>query len=98
MVTSTIGASPGSQLRVDPCWGQTLGGGPAFRTIRSGERLLFSTGGLHGEVAPQTIETLATNRNLDCETIARLGIEAGLATGGRDNATVIVVDLGGLGD
>jgi protein phosphatase len=94
IVTSAICAAPGSQLQVDPPWNEVLGGGPAFRPLCPGDRLLFSTDGLHGEVVPGTIESLAADRNRDVESVAESCIQAALSAGGNDNVTVIVADIG----
>ena len=94
VVTSAICASPGSQLQVDPPWDEVLGGGPAFRALCPGDRLLFSTDGLHGEVPPGTVESLAADHTLDSESVAESCIHAALTAGGSDNVTVIVADIG----
>lgn len=92
-VTSSISASPGNQLHVDPQWDDAAGGGVAFRTLYPGDRLVFSTDGLHGEVEPGLVEALASDKSRGCAELALAFVEAALAAGGNDNASVIVVDI-----
>jgi protein phosphatase len=66
--------------------------------IINGERLLLCSDGLHGEVDDESIRAILT-MNGKPEAAAQALVERAKAHGGRDNITVVVIDVvGGGGD
>jgi protein phosphatase len=57
--------------------------------LLAGDRLLLSTDGLHGEVAPAAIATLLGGARSPAEACHRL-VSAALDAGGHDNVTTVV--------
>jgi len=60
--------------------------------VVTGERLLLCSDGLHGELDDDTIKAILTMSGKS-ETAARALVERAKAYGGRDNVTVIVIDV-----
>jgi len=67
--------------------------------VVTGERLLLCSDGLHGELDDETIGAILTMSG-KVETAARALVERANAHGGRDNVTVVVIDVvsGGASD
>jgi len=78
-ITRAVGTEP--QLKLDVVRGR----------VRSGERFILSSDGLHGLVPPATISKLACEDG-PAEVVDRL-VAAALDAGGKDNITVVLVDL-----
>lgn len=60
--------------------------------VVTGERLLLCSDGLHGELDDETIRAILT-MNGKTDTVARALVERAKANGGRDNVTVVVIDV-----
>lgn len=60
--------------------------------VVNGERLLLCSDGLHGEVDDETIRAILT-MNGKTETVVRALVDRAKANGGRDNVTVVVIDV-----
>jgi serine/threonine protein phosphatase PrpC len=60
--------------------------------VVNGERLLLCSDGLHGEVSDEAIRAILT-MNGKTESVARALLDRALDNGGRDNITVIVIDV-----
>jgi protein phosphatase len=60
--------------------------------VVTGERLLLCSDGLHGELDDETIRAILT-MNGKTDTVARALVERAKAHGGRDNVTVVVIDV-----
>lgn len=60
--------------------------------VVNGDRLLLCSDGLHGEVDDETIRAILT-MNGRTDTVAKALVERALDNGGRDNITVIVIDV-----
>ena len=60
--------------------------------VIDGERMLLCSDGLHGEVQDEAIRAILT-MNGRTETVAKALVDRALANGGRDNVTVVVVDV-----
>lgn len=60
--------------------------------VVNGERLLVCSDGLHGEVDDETIRAIMT-MNGKTETVVRALVDRAKANGGRDNVTVVVIDV-----
>lgn len=60
--------------------------------VVNGERLLLCSDGLHGEVDDESIRAILT-LNGKPENVAQALIDRALANGGRDNVTVVVIDV-----
>jgi len=65
-----------------------------FHHPRPGDRYLLCTDGLTGEVEHAAMEHILANTPDRTEAVGRL-IEAALASGGRDNISVVIVDIEG---
>lgn len=65
-----------------------------FHHPRPGDRYLLCTDGLTGEVEHAAIEQILANTPDRTEAVGRL-IDAALASGGRDNISVVIVDIEG---
>jgi serine/threonine protein phosphatase PrpC len=61
--------------------------------LRAGDRLMLCSDGLSDLVSQVRIERLLTDPALDRETLAETLLQAALEAGGRDNITVLVVDV-----
>lgn len=59
------------------------------------DRLLLTTDGVHGTLAPRAIARLLAERNAPA-TDARAIVDAALAEGSQDNVTALVIDIIGL--
>jgi PPM family protein phosphatase len=62
------------------------------RDLRWGDRLLFSTDGLHGMIDDAAIAAILS-KELDPEPICAILVRAALKSGGKDNITAVVVDI-----
>jgi protein phosphatase len=60
--------------------------------VVNGERLLICSDGLHGEVDDEAIRAILT-MNGRTDSVARALLDRALTNGGRDNITVVVVDV-----
>jgi protein phosphatase len=60
--------------------------------VINGERLLICSDGLHGEVDDESIRAILT-MNGKTESVARALLDRALDNGGRDNVTVVVIDV-----
>jgi len=60
--------------------------------IKSGDRFIVSSDGLHGEVSFRQIEEIVSNSNNPNDTVNQL-LKSAMKHGGRDNATVAVIHL-----
>lgn len=60
--------------------------------VVNGERLMICSDGLHGEVDDESIRAVLT-MNGQPEAAARVLVDRAKANGGRDNITVVVVDI-----
>lgn len=60
--------------------------------VVNGERLLLCSDGLHGEVDDESIRAVLT-MNGKPETAAQVLVDRAKANGGRDNITVVVIDV-----
>jgi len=80
VITRSLGSNPGPQTDV---W---------VLPPSSGERFVLCSDGLSGEVNDPEI-ALLTGRTADPQRLADLLVEAAVLHGGRDNVTVVVVDL-----
>jgi protein phosphatase len=60
--------------------------------VVTGERLLLCSDGLHGEVDDEAIRAVLT-MNGKTESVARALVDRALDNGGRDNVTVVVIDV-----
>ncbi|WP_411731936.1 PP2C family protein-serine/threonine phosphatase [Paeniglutamicibacter sp.] len=67
-----------------------------FHLPRPGDRYLLCTDGLTGEVEPKAMEEILALTPDRTEAVGRL-IDAALASGGRDNISVVIVDIEGPG-
>ncbi|GAA1876774.1 hypothetical protein GCM10009715_24390 [Paeniglutamicibacter psychrophenolicus] len=65
-----------------------------FHHPRPGDRYLLCTDGLTGEVEHAAMEQILANTPDRTEAVGRL-IDAALASGGRDNISVVIVDIEG---
>jgi len=90
-VTSCLGAGMDNRLTIDPKWD----GDPSPHIpLESGDLVLLSSDGFHGEVLAETIGNLARNAAEDLEQFVDKAIFAVLDTGAPDNITVAVVRFG----
>ena len=60
--------------------------------IKSGDLLILTTDGLHGEITPETISSIL-NSPTDIETKAKFLIQAALDAGGKDNMTIVIAEI-----
>ena len=65
-----------------------------FHELVAGDRYLLCSDGLTGEVDPAGIERILNQTPDRSEAMARL-VDAALASGGRDNISVVIVDVSG---
>jgi protein phosphatase len=65
---------------------------PLASPVVNGERLMLYSDGLHGEVHDETIRAMLT-MNGQPEAAARVLVDRAKANGGRDNITVVIVDV-----
>lgn len=63
-----------------------------FHELVPGDRYLLCSDGLTGEVDPEGIESILRQHPERSEALTRL-VEAALASGGRDNISVVIVDV-----
>ena len=63
-----------------------------FHELVAGDRYLLCSDGLTGEVDPAGIERILNQTPDRAEAMARL-VDAALASGGRDNISVVIVDV-----
>jgi serine/threonine protein phosphatase PrpC len=61
--------------------------------LRSGDRMMLCSDGLSDLVASARLERMLTDPSLDRESLAEALIQAALDAGGRDNITVLIVDV-----
>lgn len=105
-VTSCLGAGMDNRLTIDPKWQDeqqeaedserdVLPSRPDAQTphipLESGDILLLSSDGFHGEVPEPAIEEIVQTNGADLQQLADLCIEAALENGGPDNITVVIV-------
>lgn len=60
--------------------------------IKRGDRFLLCSDGVYGELKKEFIESLLSSKD-DSESVTQAIIDAALANGGKDNISVIVVDI-----
>jgi len=60
--------------------------------IKSGDLLILTTDGLHGEISTETISSIL-NSSTDIETKAKFLIQAALDAGGKDNMTIVIAEI-----
>ena len=60
--------------------------------IQSGDLLILTTDGLHGEITTDTISSVMTSPT-DIETKAKSLIRAALDAGGKDNMTIVIAEI-----
>lgn len=60
--------------------------------VNSGNLLLLTTDGLHGEITPEAFSSILTAQ-MDIEAKATSLIQAALDAGGKDNMTVVIADI-----
>ena len=96
LVTSSLTATQGGVLNVDPKWNEDSDEQPAFRQLGPGDTLLFCSDGLTGEIDPTVYVGLldgAEERSDSPDALAVFCAGAALQAGGRDNVTVTVVKV-----
>ena len=60
--------------------------------IKSGDLLILTTDGLHGEIPSEAIFSILTFPT-DIETKAKFLIKAALDAGGKDNMTIVIAEI-----
>lgn len=60
--------------------------------IKTGDLLILTTDGLHGEITTETISSILTSPT-DIETKAKFLIQAALDAGGKDNMTMVIAEI-----
>ncbi len=84
-VTSSLGGGKDARLDVGPKWDE----GEWRRECLPGDILVLSSDGLHGEIEEEAL--FGSLGQPDPQSIARTLVREALATGARDNVSVIVV-------
>jgi serine/threonine protein phosphatase PrpC len=65
-----------------------------MRELHSGDLLLLSSDGLHGEISPQQLQNIVQQFKDSPEKLTKACVEAALESGGNDNITVIAIRVG----
>lgn len=60
--------------------------------VQFGDRYLLCSDGAYGELSDQEMEALLRTNN-DCDTVCQATIQSAIKNGGRDNVSVIIVDI-----
>ena len=60
--------------------------------VNTGNLLILTTDGIHGEIAPEIISSILTDQE-DIDAKAKLLIQAALDAGGADNMTVVIAEI-----
>ncbi len=91
VVNSCLGGKGKDHLFIDPKWGDLEY--PVARDLLPGDLLLLCSDGLHGELLPSELELLVQQFDDDPKKLTSVCIEAALERGGRDNITVIAIQV-----
>jgi PPM family protein phosphatase len=91
VVNSCLGGRGESQLSIDPKWDSSPS---PMRELHSGDLLLLSSDGLHGEISPQQLQNIVQQLKDSPEQLTKACVEAALESGGNDNITVIAIQVG----
>jgi protein phosphatase len=65
-----------------------------MRELHSGDLLLLSSDGLHGEISPQQLQNIVQQFKDSPEKLTNACVKAALESGGNDNITVIAIQVG----
>jgi protein phosphatase len=82
VITQALGGL-GSTIKVDTVKGEVI----------QGDFFLICSDGLSGEVSDQEIEQIIKNQTTDVTDKANKLIDAALALGGKDNITLILIEI-----
>jgi protein phosphatase len=91
VVNSCLGGKGKDHLFIDPKWGDLEC--PVVRDLLPGDLILLCSDGLHGELLPAELEILVQQFDDNPKEMASVCIEAALERGGRDNITVIAIQV-----
>jgi PPM family protein phosphatase len=91
VVNSCLGGKGNDHLFIDPKWDDLEY--PVLRELLPGDILLLCSDGLHGELLPSELELLVQQFDNDPKELTSVCIETALERGGRDNITVIAIQI-----
>lgn len=91
VVNSCLGGRGESQLSIDPKWDSFPS---PVRDLHSGDLLLLSSDGLHGEISPQQLQKIVQQLKDSPDKLTNRCVEVALESGGEDNITVIAIQVG----
>jgi protein phosphatase len=91
VVNSCLGGKGNDHLFIDPKWDDLEY--PVLRDLLPGDILLLCSDGLHGELLPSELEILVQQFEENPKELTSVCIEAALERGGRDNITVIAIQV-----
>lgn len=91
VVNSCLGGKGKDHLFIDPKWDDLEF--PVLRDLLPGDILLLCSDGLHGELLPSELELLVQEFDENMQELTSASINAALERGGRDNITVIAIQV-----